>query len=243
MLSTSLYVSCGDDDDDPDDISRDLEFAFSDGELNVYSDGTLFYYLTDDFLTDHDLEAWICGMEPSKSKVVIPSHVRYYGKNYRVEFDGGAFEHCTNLKQVTIPNTITIIEDGAFEGCSSLTNVNIPNSIIEIRNSAFEGCTRLKTIELGNSVRKISYRAFANSGLESITIPKSESGTEIGEEAFSECSYLKNVYISNSVTSIGKAVFYKCWSIKSMTIPKWFEGVLFYIFGDSNYENVKFTFI
>ena len=46
----------------------------------------------------------------------------------------------------TIKRKTRLIADWAFDGCTSLTSVTIPNSVTEIGWRAFEGCTNLKTI-------------------------------------------------------------------------------------------------
>ncbi|MET2999605.1 leucine-rich repeat protein, partial [Flavobacterium psychrophilum] len=47
---------------------------------------------------------------------------------------------------VTIPNSVTDIENGAFFSCSGLTSVTIPNSVTAIGKDAFAGCRSLKTV-------------------------------------------------------------------------------------------------
>ena len=59
----------------------------------------------------------------------------------------GAFDYCSGLTSVTIPNSVTSIGGGAFDGCSGLTSVTIPNSVTSIENSAFYGCSSLKMVK------------------------------------------------------------------------------------------------
>ena len=117
-----------------------------------------------------------------------------------------AFEYCTGLTSVTIPNSVTSIGDGAFAGCSSLTSVTIPNSVTSIGRSAFFGCTGLTSVTIPNSVTDIGVCAFLDcSSLTSVTI--GNSVTSIGDYAFADCTSLTSVTIPNSVTSIGSSVF------------------------------------
>ncbi|HWI57899.1 MAG TPA: leucine-rich repeat domain-containing protein, partial [Bacillota bacterium] len=53
---------------------------------------------------------------------------------------GFAFQYCSGLTKVTIPNSVTSIGNYAFEGCGSLTSLTIPNSVTTIGNGAFEYC-------------------------------------------------------------------------------------------------------
>ena len=73
----------------------------------------------------------------------------------------GAFENCTSLLRVCIPKSVTQIGSGAFAGCSSLTRVVIPDSVTQIGSSAFEGCECLLQINLPNAVTHIRPNAFA----------------------------------------------------------------------------------
>lgn len=59
-----------------------------------------------------------------------------------------AFENCTSLISVIIPNTLTTIGDYAFYGCTSLTSIIIPPSVISIGANAFRNCVNLKHIIL-----------------------------------------------------------------------------------------------
>ena len=59
---------------------------------------------------------------------------------------GDAFGGCSNLKNITIPNTVTSIKPYAFEGCSNLTTVTIPNSCTEIGRYTFASCSNLSSV-------------------------------------------------------------------------------------------------
>ena len=59
-----------------------------------------------------------------------------------------AFEGCTALKEITLPNTVTKIQARAFYGCSALTEVDLPDELLKIGGSAFSECTALKKITI-----------------------------------------------------------------------------------------------
>ena len=124
----------------------------------------------------------------------------------------------TEIKDMTIPNSVTSIGDYAFWACAELTSVTIPNSVTSIGIDVFGFCTGLTSVTIGNSVTSISNRAFEYcSGLTSFTIPNSV--TSIGASAFENCSSLTSITIPNSVTSIGRYAFLWCFGLTSVTIP------------------------
>ena len=119
--------------------------------------------------------------------VNIPSSVTYRGKTY----------------------TVTSIGDVAFQSCTGLTSITIPDSVTSIGQSAFSRCTGLTSVTIGTGVTSIGASAFNNcKSLTSITIPNSV--TSIGQSAFEYCEGLTNVTIGNSVTSIGNYAFRNC---------------------------------
>ena len=72
-----------------------------------------------------------------------------------------AFDYCSSLTSVTIPNSVTKIGEGAFSRCYSLTSVTIPDSVTSIGDYAFSGCKSLTSVSIGNSVTEIGYWAFS----------------------------------------------------------------------------------
>ena len=116
--------------------------------------------------------------------LVIPATVTYNDVTYNVTSIGNnAFQNCTGLTSVTIPNGVTSIGPNAFEYCTGLTSVTIPNGVTLIGAHAFECCTDLTSVTIPNSVTSIGYDAFQNcTGLTSVTIPNSV--TTIGYDAF-----------------------------------------------------------
>ena len=143
-------------------------------------------------------------------KVIIGERVTSIGAE--------AFDDCTSLVLIDIPNSVTEIGRSAFGGCISLKSIDIPNSVAEIGSSAFYGCTSLNSIDIPNSVTEIGWSAFDGcTSLVSINIPNSV--TEIGEYAFEECTSLESINIPNSVTKIDRYAFVECTSLKSISIP------------------------
>lgn len=161
----------------------------------------------------------------------------------------GAFQDLKNLREVSIPSTVTTIGQSAFDSCTKLTSITIPagvttlgqwvfylctgltavtfeedSQISTISGSAFEGCTSLSSITIPSSVTSFGASSFSGSGLTSIIIPASV--TSIGDSAFSNCTSLTKVIFEagSSLSSIGSDVFAQCTALKdiiftSSTIP------------------------
>ena len=179
----------------------------------TYQGKTLYYNITSDNtveVTYHGNINYVSG------DVVIPSSVTNNGTTYSVTSIGNrAFEDCSSLTSVTIPNSVTSIGNSAFWRCSGLTSVTIPNSVTSIDDSVFYWCSGLTSITIPNSVTSIGNHAFRGcSGLTSVTIPNSV--TSIGNSAFRGCSSLSSVTIPNSVTSIGDYAFEMCRGLNTL---------------------------
>ena len=88
--------------------------------------------------------------------------------------DEYAFSGCTNLTNITIPDSVTSIGNGAFNRCRSLTSIIIPDSVTSIGKYAFYGCESLTSITIPDSVISIGERAFEDcTSLTSIKIAAS----------------------------------------------------------------------
>lgn len=148
----------------------------------------------------------------------------YVDGNGIITFDGDvikitkkAFQSCTTLTSMIIPNSVTEIGDDAFESCTSLTNVTIPNSVTYVGNRAFKNCTSLISVELPNSITSMGDAFIYCSALIKISLP--DGLTQIPSQFFYGCSSLSKVTIPESVTSIGRSAFYGCTSLSEITIP------------------------
>ncbi len=223
------------------------EFLFASVKVNNI------YYELDDvnrtaFVTNPDVEGEYAG------NIVIPASILYNDIEYAVTGIGTGngqiatmlgFTNCTNLSEITIPNSVKLIGTGAFYGCTGLTKVNISEGVETIGYRAFYGCSQLTEVTIPNSVTKLWGGIFEDcTGLTKVTFPENVDGTtndgisnylfrncssltevslpngfKILRNTFDGCSNLKNVTIPNSVTSIESNVFRGCIGLTSITIP------------------------
>ena len=153
-----------------------------------------------------------------RGAVTIPSSITYNGITYDVtSIESHAFDECTNLSSIIIPNSVTTIGDYVFYDCNRLTAISIPNSVTKIGAYTFYKCSDLTFITIGNRVTSIgNYAFYGCSDLTSIRIPNGV--TTIGAFAFQGCSCLTSVNIPSSVTNIGNNAFYDCSELKDVNI-------------------------
>lgn len=186
---------------------------------------------------------------PSKYSgiVNIPSSVTYEGTTYRItDIGDSSFSNCTELTEVTIPNSVFSINRCAFSNCTGLTKITIPESVTSIEEYAFEYCTGLTEVNfnakdcymgdtyhgtylsvfrgcyscekltIGNNVQSIDIEAF--SGLNPDEVTFNATNCTDGYDAFKNCSVGK-LTIGNNVQSIPNYVFRDC-RLGEVTIPE-----------------------
>ena len=124
---------------------------------------------------------------------------------------------------VEIGTHVTSVGQVAFINCTNISEVTIPDSVLSIGLSAFVGCRGLTSITMGDGVTSIGNYAFLScTNLSEITIP--DSVTSLGTATFRGCSGLTNVTIGNGLTSIGSSAFDGCSGLTSVhitDIAKW----------------------
>ena len=147
---------------------------------------------------------------------------------------------------ITFDGDVTSIGKQAFQDCSKLTSVNIPNSVTSIGGSAFSNSSLTRVdisdlsawckIDFGNYQANPLWSGaklyLNNNEITELIIPSDI--TEINDYAFTGCSSLTKVNIPDSVTSIGADVFWNCDSITSVNIPDSVTSI-----GDSAFDNCR----
>ena len=152
--------------------------------------------------------------------------------------NANAFQNCTTLKSIILPETVKTIGDYAFDGCASLRSIYIPafgnlttigkfafqncTSLIgialpinctSIGSGIFSGCTSFEDVRLSPELTSIPSYAFYNcSALEDIAF--SDKETSIGDFAFAGCTALGgSIYMPTSLKTIGECAFQDCTSL------------------------------
>ena len=145
-------------------------------------------------LDEEKLTAEVINKKGYEGDFIIPDTVVFKKVTYRVTSIGAcAFEACSSLTSIVIPDGVTSIGENAFSECSSLTSIVIHDGVTSIGSDAFSACSSLTSIVIPDSV------------------------TSIGGSAFFLCRSLNSITIPDSVTSIGYGAFSWCGSLTSIT--------------------------
>lgn len=169
------------------------------------------------------------------------------GKVKGVEKIGiSAFDGCSSLQELVLPETVTEVLQGAFanegalvkadmsrtaslkkwdkesfKGDTALAEVILPTAggITAIPDGAFAGCTTLtgENLKIPKNIVTITANAFKESGLKKLYIPNQV--TTIGAGAFEACKNLEDVHISNNISIISQSTFKNCEKLEKIEIP------------------------
>ena len=159
----------------------------------------------------------------------------------------GAFAENVELKTLTIPATVTRIDNEAFKGCTRLQAVygceslkaigkqafrycaalaEFPASpvLTGVEDAAFHSCTSLKSFTMPAKMKYIRQTAFYGcTALTEITIPGNVHTIE--SSAFRLCSALREVSIESGVVIIDSTVFADCTALEKLTLGEGLESI------------------
>lgn len=146
-----------------------------------------------------------CNIKPDEYMTTLPeyylagSEINEYSISSNITTIGMcAFNWCTDLIKINLPNTIVSIGPGAFYNCYNLEHIVLPDSVQIIDGAAFRDCSKLTEMTLPCSIQTIGTRAFAEcKKLTKITIPLSVK--ILAEGAFESCSRLETINYSGTM--------------------------------------------
>ncbi|MDE6433646.1 MAG: leucine-rich repeat domain-containing protein [Lachnospiraceae bacterium] len=127
------------------------------------------------------------------------------------EFTGCAFS------EITLPNSITVINENAFKDCTNLTEITLPDTLTKLGSHAFAACTSLKAVNstkavntLPASLTSVGQQVFVNdAAITEIKLPNFTNGRVLENSAslFSGCKGLKEITIGKSIQAIPAEAF------------------------------------
>lgn len=223
--------------------------------LPVESDGPYTY----DLIGEKEIIITRGPLEAEDGVLEIPGEIDGYTVT---EIGEGAFQNqysdVCNIRKVTIPETVTEIEDDAFLFMETLESVDFPDGLIRIGTRAFSGCS-LAELSLPDGLQEIGQDAFASNPISVLRIPASvtsigfdaftgcdqletviypETALETGERAFSQCESLSRVELPGSLEVISPGTFGGCTGLRQITLPENLKEVGFEAFAGSGLESV-----
>ena len=155
--------------------------------------------------------------------IILPDNLNAIGER--------AFSDCQKLDDLKIPGSVEIIGERAFEFCLALQTIEIPENTKIIASSAFRHCKALTEIKVAwNNSKYMDENGvlFNKQKNQLLTYPAGKkqrhytvpaSVTNISEESFIDCDYLKDVMLSDNMKDIADRTFYESENLSSIVIP------------------------
>jgi len=171
-----------------------------------------------------------CIKEAQWGAGVTVTAMRLYTENTQTEgtalttIGSNAFNSCSLLEQVTLPESVTSLGSSAFSNCSSLKSFAFPANIKQVPYSVLENCESLESVTLAEGTTQIGGEAFYNCSKMATINLNGQPLTRIDDYAFYNTG-LTSVTLPESLTSMGYYVFYNCTKLESANIPSQIKTV------------------
>ena len=163
---------------------KDMAYRQPDGEINL------------DLILGEDIDSVRDGLFANTGITKVTG-------NYIKWVKYASFANCYSLEEVDFP-ILTSLERYAFEGCSSLKKITLPNTLSQINVSSFAGCTSLEEIVIpAGSIYGEAFNGCWN--LKTIDITYNDNGlVAFYQDALVNCHSIKTIIIRNTygVTTI-----------------------------------------
>lgn len=155
------------------------EIGAESGEWNESAKDMVFEPITD---ADKSIIGYkLIGYTGKMSNLVIPSTY----DNHPVTTIGSEFKRMGALVTLSIPSTVTTIENDALMGCLALKKITIAEGLISIGEKVLLGCNELNYVKLPKTVTFVGSAALSQCAkLAVIDIGADKAAITLGENAF-----------------------------------------------------------
>lgn len=207
-------------------VIGDAVFAEATSLASVTVDPANTDFVTDDenkvlYSSDYEDLYFYCG-GASDTTFTVNANTKTIGDS--------AFLAAKNLKEVILPDGLSVIKESAFE-ISGLTGIDIPASVATIEEDAFHNCASLARIDVDSLSTNFSSNdgvLFDRSQSTLICYPAGKENakyvlpagvTDISYHAFINCMKLKEFVASDQLTMIDEYAFTSCENLEKVTLP------------------------
>lgn len=160
-----------------------------------------------------------------------------------------AFKNAVNLEEINLTPYMTKVSQGAFQGCTKITTLNIPNSLIELEDLSFADCTNLAgDLVFSKNLLTFGTYLFRNTKVTSADFSNCDKLTCINTGDFQYCKSFTSVKFPPNLLQIGHSAF-EVTALEEVILPStleclgsWYGSVLTgYVFAGCN--NLKHVVI
>ena len=142
-------------------------------------------------------------------------------KYERLTIDDSAYENCTSIKSVKMPDNLIFLEKSVFKGCTSLSELVIGKNTLSLDAECCANCTALDSITFNDVLYSLGGGVFSGctslkkvenmpDTLEDWVAVTTTTGYGFGNNMFANCKSLTSVALPKSITKIPEGVFKGC---------------------------------
>lgn len=174
-----------------------------------------------------DWQGWPVNDFKGNTKIRSFRELRFFDKIGQVGNGGDmakAFNGCTSLTDIELPDNITMVGNSTFGDCVSLEAIDIPASVTAIGSYAFQGCTKLREVTLREGLETMGGFTFrGDTALELAELPSTVKS--IGSGCFSGCTKLALTSLPAGLTTLGGEAFFNT-AVAFSELPSRLSGML-----------------
>ena len=163
------------------------------------------------------------------TSLTIPDGVTEIG-NYAFSYERSS-DYVNKLATLHLPANLTSLGENAFYNQKSLQRIEIPAGVTEVKQNTFMYCS-VKEVTLNEGLQSIGFRAFYDSGLETINLPSTL--TSMGNETFYSTELKGTIALPGALTALPNHAFYSCERLTGVSFSEGLQSI-----GNNTFQNCK----
>lgn len=245
-------------------IDLDALADWKENEILVFEDPVVEKHFVSEFDADGD-----SAISVGETEAVVTVGAFFFGDDARdvrtlndlnkfkhlVEIEDNAFNGCSVLASVSMPESLKSIGKRAFSGCSSLSDISLNDGLTHIGEESFRSCYNLIHINLPSSLKSVEEGAFkdclnlegfsgagvasdgrslifddvlvayASSGQAKFSYQPPAAISGVGNAVFYNCRNMTGASFGTDVRSIGDEAFYGCGLLADVSFSEGLETI------------------